>query len=254
METHLILSSHKAKRQANNYDQRGGDFTIYLDSPLMLDTNKRYQIALDEIIECSYSWYNISKSFGNNQIKYRKTIGSDTAFKMITFPDGSYSYNDIDTYIKSVIPKDNDNDPISIRFSLSLFRAEISIRNNYELNISSDFNEILGYDKGVLSSGNHIGVRVPNITRSVDTICIHCSLVTRAVTDERSDVIYCFNIVARGINRSYPFSIEPRRLKWNPVNKTRIDSIRMYVTDSLNRPIHFNGVDTAYHIIIKEVV
>ena len=50
MEKHLILSSFRAKRQVNNYNQKANDFTIYLDQPLFLDPNKNYEMALDEII------------------------------------------------------------------------------------------------------------------------------------------------------------------------------------------------------------
>ena len=37
MEKHLILSSFRAKRQANNFNQKSNDFTIYLEQPLFLD-------------------------------------------------------------------------------------------------------------------------------------------------------------------------------------------------------------------------
>ena len=95
---------------------------------------------------------------------------------------------------------------------------------------------------------NHI----PDLTRSVDMICIHCDLTNRSLTDESRDVLFCFSIIAQGICRSFPFTLEPRRLKFSPINKNIIDSIRIYITDSYNRPIDLNEIDTAYHIIIRE--
>ena len=254
MEKHLILSSFRAKRQANNYNQKANDFTIFLDPPLFLDPNKNYEMALDEIITMTYSSYNVSDSFNNNKIRYRKTNGSDTTFKNIELPNGMYSYSDIDAYLKNTTGKDGDKYPISVMFDLSLFRTIITIQPNYELDLSvSDFNLILGFKKKNLTSGSNISDTIPDLTRSVDLICIHCDLTNRSLTDESKDVLFCFSIIAQGIRRSFPFTLEPRRLKFSPINKNSIDSIRIYITDSYNRPIDLNEIDTAYHIIIKEV-
>ena len=254
MEKHLILSSFRAKRQANNYNQKANDFTIYLDQPLFLDPNKNYEMALDEIITMTYSWYNIATSFSNTKIRYRKTVGSDTSFKNIEFPNGMYSYTDIDNYLKNTTGKDGDDYPLSVTFDLSLFRAIIIIQPNYELDLSvSDFNLILGFEKKILTSGINISDHIADLTRSVDMICIHTDLTNRSLTDESKDVLFCFSIIAQGIRRSFPFTLEPRRLKFSPINKNSIDSIRIYITDSYNRPIDLNEIDTAFHIIIKEV-
>lgn len=254
MEKHLILSSFRAKRQADSYDQKAHDFTIYLDPPLFLNPNKNYEMALDEIITMTYSWYNISASFNNNKIRYRKTIGSDTSIKDIDFPDGMYSYSDINNYIQNTTGKDGDDYPISVSFDLSLFKSVITMMPNYELDLSvSDFNFILGFDKKILNQEYTISDRIPDLTRSVDMICVHCDLTHRSLTDESRDVLFCFSIIAQGIRRSFPFSLEPRRLKFSPINKNSIDSIRLYITDSFNRPIDLNEIDTAFHIVIKEV-
>ena len=254
MEKHLILSSFRAKRQANNYNQKANDFTIFLDPPLFLDPNKNYEMALDEIITMTYSWYNISSSFSNTKIRYRKTVGSNTSFKNIDFPNGMYSYTDIDAYLKNTTGKDGDDYPFSVTFDLSLFRTIITIQPNYELDLSvSDFNLILGFEKKILTSGSNISDHIPDLTRSVDMICIHTDLTNRSLTDESRDVLFCFSIIAQGIRRSFPFTLEPRRLKFSPINKNSIDSIRIYITDSYNRPVDLNEIDTAYHIIIKEV-
>ena len=211
-------------------------------------------MALDEIITMTYSWYNIASSFRNTKIRYRKTVGSDTSFKNIEFPNGMYSYSDIDAYLKNTTGKDGNDYPFSVMFDfLSLFRTIITIQPSYELDLSvSDFNLILGFEKKFLTSGSNISDHIPDLTRSVDMICIHTDLTSRSLTDESKDVLFCFSIIAQGIRRSFPFTLEPRRLKFSPINKNSIDSIRIYITDSYNPPIDLNEIDTAYHIIIKE--
>lgn len=254
MEKHIILSSFRAKRQANNNNQKAHDFTIYFDSPLLLDQNKKYEIALDEIITMTYSWFNISVLFNNNKIRYRKTTGSDTNWKDIDFSDGMYSYNDINNYITVITGKVGDEYPITLSFNLTTFRVQIILLTDYELDLSvSDFNNLLGFNKKILSNENNLGDFIPDLTRSVDMVCIHCDLANRSLADESRDVLFCFSIIAKGIRRSFPFTLEPKRLKFSSINKDRIDSIRIYITDSFNRPIVLNEIDTAFHVIIKEV-
>ena len=65
-----------------------------------------------------------------------------------------------------------------------------------------------------------------------------------------SDIIFSF---ATGTLRpSYNFVLEPRRVILNPVNKTRVSSIRIYVTDGLRRPVYLNHADTAFSLILKK--
>ena len=45
--------------------------------------------------------------------------------------------------------------------------------------------------------------------------------------------------------------LEPRRAIFNPVNKTSISSIRIYITDGLRRPVYLNNADTAFSLILR---
>ena len=54
------------------------------------------------------------------------------------------------------------------------------------------------------------------------------------------------------LTRSYPFSKEPIRISYCGMNKTIINSIRIYITDVFDRIINLNGVDTSFSFIIKE--
>ena len=48
------------------------------------------------------------------------------------------------------------------------------------------------------------------------------------------------------------FHEEPYRLEWHPVNKSQIDSIRVWVTDGRNNLLDLNGIDVALSLIIEE--
>ena len=110
---------------------------------------------------------------------------------------------------------------------------------------------MLGYEKKILTGKkNFVGRLVPNITRSVDWVFLHCDLITRRANDVPSDVLYSFSTT--GLQVSYPFQKEPYRLEWHPVNKSEINAIRIWVTDGRNNLLDLNGIDVAVSITIEK--
>ena len=193
--------------------------------------------------------------FCNNQIRWRKKT---EGWKILTFPNGMYDYSGINTFLQAqtgkVDPKDEDSKYIfTLYFDLTIFRVVILMDENYELDLSgNDFAELLGYEKKILLGGkkNFVGAMVPNITRSVDWVFLHCDLISRRANDVASDVLYSFSTT--GLQVSCPFQKEPYRLEWHPVNKSEINSIRIWVTDGRNNPLDLNGIDVAVSIMIEK--
>ena len=80
---------------------------------------------------------------------------------------------------------------------------------------------------------------------------LRASLTSTSLVDgEESDIIYSFGTIT--LKASYGFVLEPRRVIFNPLNKTSISSIRIYITDGLRRPVYLNNADTAFSLILKE--
>ena len=75
---------------------------------------------------------------------------------------------------------------------MTIFWVVILMHENYELDLSQGaFAELLGYEKKILTGEkNYVGTIVPNITRSVDWVFLHCDLITRRANDVPSDVLY----------------------------------------------------------------
>ena len=113
------------------------------------------------------------------------------------------------------------------------------------------FAELLGYEKKILTGKkNFVGPMVPNITRSVDWVFLHCYLISRRANDVPSDVLYSFSTT--GLQLSYLFQKEPYQLEWHPVNKSEVNSIRIWVTDGRDNPLNLNGIDVAVSIMIEK--
>ena len=160
----------------------------------------------------------------------------------------------INTFIQQhtgkVDPTDKDSAFIfNLHFDLSIYRIVILIHDDYELDSSQgNFAELLGYGKSILS-GDSVGRKVPNITRGVDWVYLHCDLITRRTTNVPSDVLYSFS--TSDLQVSYPFRIEPFRLEWQSVNKSSIDKIRVWVTDGRNNILQLNDTDIAISTSIE---
>ena len=198
----------------------------------------------------SYSWNNIDSSYNNNKIRWKKK--TEQAWKTLTFPNGMYDYKRINKYIQQhtgrIDPTKDDSDHIfHIFFEFSTYRIFILMPSQYQLDLSQgNFNELLGFNKRILT-GSSYGEKIPNITRGVDWVYLHCDLISRKTNNISSDVLYSFSTA--DLHVSYPFQKEPRRVKWQPVNKSHIDSIRIWVTDGRNNILNLNGTDIALSLI-----
>ena len=91
---------------------------------------------------------------------------------------------------------------------------------------------------------------IPNITRGVEWVFIHCDLISRRMNDIENDVLYTFSTT--NLQVSYPFEKEPYRLECHPVNRTLINSVRVWITDGRNNILELNGLEMALTVMIKE--
>ena len=108
---------------------------------------------------------------------------------------------------------------------------------------------MIGYHKDKVS----IGSRVPNLSQDTDILNIHCDLVNTSLVDGvESDILFSFSTSV--LRPSYSFTLEPRRITFNPLNKNTISSIRIYITDGERRVINLNHQDVAFSLILKSLV
>ncbi|RZB66643.1 hypothetical protein BDFB_014892, partial [Asbolus verrucosus] len=101
-----------------------------------------------------YSWDNIPEEYRNNEIKYRKFEESPH--------EGSQLMDD--GHKQNEIRKDG-------------------IEQDWKIIIEIDFShgkihELLGFDKKIYKEGINYATKIGNITKDIDQILIHCSLVS----------------------------------------------------------------------------
>lgn len=188
-------------------------------------------------------------------VKYSKDDG--ISFTSISFPAGVWNYADINQHIRAatVIKQENKEDeyPINLAFDDITLRVTITLKENYQLDLThSNFYDLIGFDKEIVTQTT-TGPTVPNLSQDTDILNIHCNLVNRILVDsEESGIIYSLSTSV--LRPSYSFTLEPRRVTYNPINKRTISSIRIHKTDSKRRTIDLNGADNSFSLILKEIV
>ena len=166
-----------------------------------------------------------------------------------------YDYKDLNRFIQNhtgrVDPEDEKSNFIfNMYFDLTVYKVVILIHEDYELDLSQgSFADLIGYGKVTLS-GDSVRRKLPNITRGVDWVFIHCDLISRVSNNVPSDVIYSFSTA--NLQVSYPFEIKEQLLEWHPVNKKIIDSVNIRVTDGKGGTLDLNGIDIMLKLMIEK--
>ena len=133
---------------------------------------------------------------------------------------------------------------INLTFILSNYRVLISFgySDNYQLDLrGTNFGDLIGFEKKLVTMTEY-GSKLPNITNSIDVLNINTSAITDSIVNGINTNTIAV-IPTDNLTRSFPFTFEPRRPLFCPVSSQNIAEMRICVTDSLGRPVHFNGID-----------
>jgi len=250
MSTTIVLSSHNVrKKQKRN---KPSDFTIRYQQPIILDTNKEYELGLSSIISMSFTWSNITSNLNNQKIKYSSDGGK--TWKNLIFPPGIWNYTGLNDYFKEqtkITTSDSTTYPITLKFNEITLRTRITLATNYQLDLTtSNFGDLIGFNKQILTSSSD-GDYLPNLSQDREILNIHCNLITGSLVDEHeTDIIYTFG--TNDLVPSYTFTKDPLRIRFYPVNKYYIDTLRIYITDGKRRIIDLNDADTSFALVLRE--
>ena len=250
MERQLILSSHSVKSKNGN---KPSDFTIKYTNPIILNSNRQYELGLDRIVSMSFTWFNITQELNNQKIRFSSDSG--TNWTELIFNPGVWNYVDFNNFLKDNTKTgtaSNPSFPVTLEFDDTIFRTIITLAQNYQLDLTqSDFNDLIGFNKKIITNSENIGEYIPNLSQDREILNIHCDLISDSLVDgDETDIIYSFSTST--LTPSYSFTQEPRRMQFNPVNKNMINKIRIYITDGKRRIIDLNHSDTSFSLVLRE--
>src|SRR5258708_6091952 len=150
-------------------------FEVYYNVPITLN-NDNYEIAL---IGCNiwFSWYNISHEYKNNFLKF---LNGHT-WETIVLPNGFYTIDLINYYLNSISkrPSDSGHRPLFL-FEINEIssRCVVRLKSGYKVDFSDGkLHEIFGFESKVIDKDKTEGKYPINISKGIDRILIHCSLV-----------------------------------------------------------------------------
>ena len=250
MDTTLVLSSHNVRKKDKK--NKPSDFTIRYQQPIRLDKNKQYELGLSNIISMSFTWSNITSNLNNQKIKYSSDSGK--TWKDLIFPPGIWNYTGLNDYFKEqtkITTSDSTTYPITLKFNEITLRTRITLEKNYQLDLTtSNFGDLIGFNKQILNSSSD-GEYLPNLSQDREILNIHCDLISDSLVDEHAtDIIYTFG--TNDLVPSYSFTKDPLRVRFYPVHKYYIDTLRIYITDGKRRIIDLNDADTSFSLILRE--
>ena len=132
---------------------------------------------------------------------------------------------------------------INIAFILSTYRVLITFSDDkFQFDLrETNFGELIGFEKKLITKTEY-GKKLPNITNSIDVLNINTNAIKDSIVDGINTNTIAM-IPTDNLTRSYPFTFKPRRTLYCPVSSNIISEMRIYVTDSLGRPVDFNGID-----------
>ena len=172
-----------------------------------------------------------------------------------------YSYSDINDYIHQYMdpkshhttdPKGSKVYSINLTFILSTYRVLVSLTGSYQLDLrGTDFGDLIGFEKKIVTKAEY-GTRLPNITNSVDSLNINTTAIKDSVVNGVNTNTIAV-IPTDNLTRSCPFTFERRRELHCPVSSNTISEMRVYITDSLGKPVDLNGIDWFMTLLLDNV-
>jgi len=113
----------------------------------------------------------------------------------------------------------------------------------------TEFGDLIGFEKKIINKTSY-GTKLPNITRSIDSLNINLSAIKDSVVNGVNTNTIAV-IPTDNYTRSFPFVYEPKRQLYCPVSSNYISEMEITVTDSSNQPIDLNGIEWIMTLLLK---
>ena len=227
---------------ASSASDTSSNFTKLFNPPIILDGNSHYEIALVRSL-LWYSWFNISSAQSNNTVKLSDDSGS--TWTTCTFADGTYSISDMQTQIENVLVTDMSASATGVVLEPqhATGKVRVELESGYQIDFDSSITAILGFASGVVTSSS-TAPNQANITNSVDSLLIHCSLVdhsTSYVNGTRSEVLY--SVAPPTVSPGSLFNaVDTPNLIYLEMNRTTISDIHFRITSQDgSTPVEFGS-------------
>src|SRR5258706_8839613 len=173
-------------------DSKPSDFEIHFKDPIKC--NPHHEIGL---LSASvwYSWHNISTLYENNVLYYFSPTTTPPDWQEITFPNGNYDAENLNNHIQEVLGLYGDECLIRFDVNTATNSFIMILEDGVQVNMGKGkLGKLLGFSPDIYKAKINYGAHIGNITRGVDRLLIHCSLVSNSYqNNQASDILYSFS-------------------------------------------------------------
>ncbi len=247
MSKSIILTS---QGQANS-----SDYTVTFPQAVELN-NLQYECTLSRI-DTYFSYYNVTSARQNNIFGYNN--GVDDVGLII--PDGLYSLENLIKAIHTGMKTEGDFnivdgvDVFDINFypNIATGHVDMVLTNGFTVDFTdNNIRLLLGFNSQQYIASATSESKA-DINYGVTKIMVHCSLVNGStfINGLPSDVLYSFTPSQQ---ENEEISIEPNEKYLKVYERNAINSVRMWLSDQLGRPIYFNNVPISYELHLKPLI
>lgn len=237
---------------SKSLNQNGADMRINLNPPLQLTED--YELAFVSG-NMWYTFYNITAALGNNIFRYSPDGG--VSYFNLTIPDGIYQISQLEAQIhRGLESAGHYNSTTGAHYiyltpNESTLRLIVELSNNYRVDFTNQgIRNLLGFNSVLLTATTE-GSNPVDITLGVIQYYINCDLVNNSrINGGFGQVIYDFVPATRPGSQ---IQLRENNRIYLPMNQRRVDSIRLWVVDNLNRTVNFNGEPVSITLHLRPI-
>jgi len=233
------------------------DFTFNLLPPIHLKQDTQYEAAL-----LSINLYNSIPNITDENNKFKYSADNGKTWKIITLNRGSYEIQAINDEIQRAMITNGDYDVDNKEFYITLsadipeLKSVINITNRsyiVDFNIENSIGPTLGFQAVTLHIGYNKSHEIVDITK-INLVLVNIDIISGSyVSGHQSPCIYSFDPYK--VPPGYKLDDRPNpSLTYYPVNRTSINSLRIWLTDQNNKPVDVRGEKVTVKIQIREVI
>ena len=150
--------------------------------------------------------------------------------------------------------RDNSEFYVSIIVNVSELKSIVNITNRsylVDFTVENSIGSTLGFQPVILPYGRNTSHNIVNISNT-NLVLVNVDIISGSyVNGGRSPAIYSFN--PNKVSPGYKIDERPNPLRYYPVNRVSIDSVRVWLTDQNGKLIDLRGEQITVDLDIKEV-
>ena len=219
------------------------DFTTNIYPPFQFNNN--WSVGM-----MNFSVYNNIQNINATNNLFRYSINGGVTWKLITLTPGSYEIDTINSEINRLMTLNGDSgitisaNTITLGSIIDITPAAMQV----DFTIANSLASVLGFNAVILTVGHNTSPNPVDII-TINQILVNCDIINNSYLNSSPyPSIYSFPI---NVNTGERFTEQPNNIVYFPVNRSSVNSIRLWVTDQDGNAISLGGQNVVCRLHFK---